>query len=159
MLSKNKLGFTIRNSIIYVQGSINGEFKKYSTNKKTTKINIAWIKRNAFLELKRIYKQKNVKIEVSTKFVDYTNLSFELRKNRLKQNTYKEYKDIFENCVKPFFQTYDIKDISRIDLRKWQNDFANSGKTVNNYRSVFNIILEDARKDGLIDKKSRYKPI
>ena len=155
MLRKNKSGFTIRDGIIYVQGSINGEFKRYSTGKKATKLNLAWIKKNATIELRRIFQAKNKKAELSTNFVDYALLSLELRKSKLKENTYKEYLSQFENCIKPFFKDYDLKDISRLDLRKWQNSLVESGKsgkTVNNYRTIFNNILEDARKDGLIDK-------
>lgn len=155
MLSKNKSGYTVRNSVIYVQGSIEGEFKRYSTGKKDTKVNLAWIKKHAFVELERIHKEKNKKIEISTNFIDYAYLSLELRKSKLKGNTPKEYLAQFENCIKPFFKDYDLKDISRLDLRKWQNNLVESGKsgkTVNNYRTVFNNILEDARKDGLIEK-------
>lgn len=155
MLKVNKTGFTVRNGIIYVQGSINGEFKRYSTGKKDTKLNLTWIKKNATLELERIHQEKNKKPEVSARFIDYAYLSLELRKSKLKENTYKEYISQFENCIKPFFENYDLKDITRLDLKKWQSSLiesGKSGKTVNNYRTVLNNILEEARKDGLIER-------
>lgn len=155
MLSKNKEGYTIRGGVIYVQGSIDGEFRRYSTGKKADKLMLAWIKKNARAELERIYKDKNKKFKVSTDFVEYSYLSLELRKNKIKENTYKEYVSQFENWIKPFFQKYDLKDITRLDLRRWQDRLVadgKSGKTVNNYRVVFNTILDDAKKDGFIEK-------
>lgn len=155
MLSKNKEGYTVRGGIIYVQGSIDGQFRRYSTGKKADKLMLNWIKKNARTELERIYKHKNQKFEMSTNFIDYAYLSLELRKNKIKENTFKEYTSQFENWIKPFFEKYDLKDISRLDLRKWQDRLVadgKSGKTVNNYRVVFNSILDDAKKDGFIDK-------
>lgn len=155
MLKVNKSGFTIRNEIIYVQGSIEGKFKRYSTGKKATRLNLAWIKKNATSELKRIFQEKNTKSTIVTSFVEYAYLNLELKKNSLKENTFKEYMSQFEKCIKPFFLNYNLKDISRLDLKKWQHALVKSGKsgkTVNNYRAVLNGILEEARKDGLIEK-------
>jgi len=160
-LKVNKSGFIVRNNIIYVQGSIDGEFKRYSTGKKDTKLNLSWIKKNAQKELNRIHQDKEQKKEPSTKFVDYAYLSLKLKKSRLKKNTYVEYISKFESCIKPYFKDYDLRDITRLDLKKWQNDLVQSGKsgkTVNNYRVVFNSILEEARKDGLI-KKNHFSDI
>ena len=152
---KNKSGFTIRNNIIYVQGSVDGEFKRYSTGKKDTKLNLDWIKKNSILEFQRIHAEKSKANEFSAKFIDYAYLSLSLKKNKIKENTYKEYLGLFEKAIKPSFVNHNLKDITRLELRVWQNSLVESGKsgkTANNYRVVFNNILEDARKDGLIER-------
>jgi len=62
---------------------------------------------------------------------------------------------IFKTKIEPYFKNFDIKDIKRNDLMKWQKDLRDtglSGKRINNIRAVFNFILEEARKDELIDK-------
>ena len=62
---------------------------------------------------------------------------------------------IFLTKINPYFKNFDIKDIKRNDLMKWQKDLkvtGLSGKGINNIRSVFNFILEEARKDELIEK-------
>lgn len=155
MLSRNKDGYYIRDGMIYVQGSIDGSFKRYSTGKKDTKLNVAWIKKNSDDEFKRIYEQKNRIIKVTSNFLDYANRSLELRKTKISEHTYKEYQQMLESRIKPFFKNYDITKIKRIDLQAWQNNLLDtglSGKRVNNIRSLFNTFLEDARKDEIIDK-------
>lgn len=155
MLSRNKDGYYIRDGMIYVQGSIDGSFKRYSTGKKDTKLNVAWIKKNSDDEFKRIYEQKNRIIKVTSNFLDYANRSLELRKTKISEHTYKEYQQMLESRIKPFFKNYDTTKIKRIDLQAWQNNLLDtglSGKRVNNIRSLFNTFLEDARKDEIIDK-------
>lgn len=163
-MQSKQTDFYIRNGIIYVQGMVKGEYKRYSTGKKDTKENLNYIKKNARLELKRIHKLKasqkvqETKIEeptISTNFLDYSLMFFELKKHKLKENTLKEYLSQFEKCILPYFKNHDLKDITRIDLKQWQNELVQKGmkgKTINNYRTVFNSILEEARKDGLIEK-------
>lgn len=156
MQSKNKNGYTIRGNKIYVQGSIEGEFKRYSTGLKSDRLNIAWIKKNAQKELERIHATKSQKKnQVISNFIDFAYNSIEIKKSQIKENTYKEYIQMFENKIKPYFEKYNLQDIKRLDLQNWQSRLANSGisgKTVNNYRSLFNTILEDARLNELIEK-------
>jgi len=51
MKSKNTTGYTIRGDKLYVQGSIDGNFKRYSTGLKATSQNIKYIKKHCVSEL------------------------------------------------------------------------------------------------------------
>ena len=156
MLSKNKEGYYTRNGVIYVQGSIDGIFKRYSTGRKATKLNLLWFKKHGSDEFIKIHNQKNKIVKVSSNFIEYAERSIEMRKFKISEHTYKEYTQMFEVRIKPFFRNYDLVDIKRIDLQQWQNNLIDSkkisGKRINNIRSLFNTILEDARKDELIEK-------
>jgi integrase len=154
MTTKNKKGYMIKGDKIYVQGSIDGVFKRYSTKKLATKMNIAWIKKNHKQELIKIHEQKS-KPKQTTNFIQYALENLELNKNRRKSSTQKEYKSAFDTRIAPYFKNYDIKDIKRNDLMVWQQTLLQSGitaRTVNSIRSIFRFILEEAKKDEIIDK-------
>jgi integrase len=155
MANKNTTGYTIRGDKLYVQGSIDGNFKRYSTGLKATSQNIKFIKKHCITELQRIHNKKNEVKTISTKFVDYALSNLELNEAKRTESTAKEYMQIFNTRIKPYFENFDLSDIKRYDLQKWQKDLKDtglSGKRVNNIRSVFSFILEEARKDELIDK-------
>jgi integrase len=156
MLSKNREGYYTRNGVIYVQGSVDGVFKRYSTGRKATKLNLLWFKKHGSDEFIKIHNQKNKIVTVSSNFAEYAQRSLEMRKFKISEHTFKEYTQMFEVRIKPFFKNYDLTDIKRIDLQQWQNNLIESkkisGKRINNIRSLFNTILEDARKDELIEK-------
>lgn len=155
MKSKNTTGYYISNDKLYVQGSIQGEFKRYSTKLKATSQNIKYVKKHCMSMLLEIHDTKNKQQKLCTNFADYALQNLELNEAKRTQSTAKEYMQIFLTKIKPYFENFDIKDIKRNDLMKWQKDLVDtglSGKRVNNIRSVFNFILEEARKDELIDK-------
>ncbi len=155
MQNKNKNGFMVRGNKIYVQGSCDGEFKRYSTGKENTKLNLSWIKKNHNQELARIHELKSTPKKQSTNFIEYALLNLELKSSSRKAGTVKDYKKIFKGKIQPFFKNYDLKDITRNDLMIWQNNLVQNGlagKTINSIRGVFSFILEEARKDELIEK-------
>ncbi len=155
MHSKNKDGFMVRGNKIYVQGSIENEFKRYSTGKEANKLNLSWIKKNHRQELLKIHDLKTKPKKQSTNFVEYALANFELKATDRKAGTIKDYNKIFKGKIEPFFKNYDLNDITRNDLMVWQNNLVQSGlagKTINSIRGVFNFILEEARKDELIEK-------
>jgi integrase len=155
MQNKNKAGFMVRGDKIYVQGSIDGEFKRYSTGKKATKLNLSWIKKNHHKELIRIYDIKSTPKKQSTNFNEYALSNFALKSSSRKAGTIKDYNKIYKSKIQPFFKNYDLTDIKRNDLMIWQDNLVKSGlagKTISSIRGVFNFILEEARKDELIEK-------
>ncbi len=155
MTNKNKAGFMVRGNKIYVQGSINSEFKRYSTGKENTKLNLSWIKKNHHQELLRLHDLKTKPKIQSTNFDEYALLNLELKASSRKAGTVKDYNKIYKGKIQPFFKNYDLNDIKRNDLMIWQNNLVKdglAGKTINNIRSVFNFILEEATKDELITK-------
>ena len=73
--------------------------------------------------------------------ITFKNLYFsymEDSKNRLRLHTIENKKNILKTKILPFFETYKIKDISPLIIRKWQNEIINKGysetylKTINN---------------------------
>jgi integrase len=152
---KNKSGYKVRGNKLYVQGSVDGEFKVYSTGMEATKENERWLAKNAIKEFYKIHESKTKKEMISTKFVPYALLKLDLLKDKVKESTQKEYIQIFNTKIKDQFEPYDLTDIKRYDLQLWQKSLVDDGlspKRINNIRSVFNIILEEARKDELIEK-------
>ncbi|MCK5111082.1 MAG: site-specific integrase [Arcobacteraceae bacterium] len=155
MQNKNKAGFMVRGNKIYVQGSLDGEFKRYSTGKEANKLNLSWIKKNHQKELLRIHDLKTKPKKQSTNFIEYALSNLELKASGRKAGTIKDYNKIFKGKIQPFFKNYDLNDIKRNDLMIWQNNLVKdglAGKTINSIRGVFNFILEEARKDEIIEK-------
>ena len=155
MQNKNKDGFMVRGNKIYVQGSIDDKFKRYSTGKEANKLNLSWIKKNHIQELQRIHELKTKPKKQTRDFVEYALKNFELKAPSRKAGTVKDYHKIFKSKIQPFFKNYKLDDITREDLTIWQNNLIKSGlhgKTINNIRGVFNFILDEARKDELIKK-------
>lgn len=155
MKSKNTLGFTIRGDKIYVQGSIDGVFKRYSTGLKATSENKKFIKANYRTELLKIHEEKTRPVKISNNFIEYSMMNLELNKSSRKENTVKEYLLIFKKHIAPSFKNYNLDDIKRYDLLTWQKKLVESGlkgKTINGIRSIFSFILEEAKKDELIEK-------
>ena len=157
MGSKNTQGYMTRGGKLYVQGSIDGEFKRYSTGLEATKKNETYVKRNHMTILLEIHEKKTSKNtpKISTNFVEYGLRNLELNANRRTEVTNKEYFKIFNTRIAPHFKDYDLADIKRPDLSAWQKSLRDeglSGKRINNVRTVFNFILEEAKKDEIIEK-------
>lgn len=109
MQEKNKNGYSIRGNTIYVQGSIDNEFKRYSTGKKATKINIAWAKRNARDVLLQLHNIKINKQSITTNdFIKFAYLSFDLNSSNRKESTTSEYIRIFKKYIEKEFTTIEI---------------------------------------------------
>jgi len=161
MKSNNKTGYAVRGGKIYVQGSIDGVFKRYSTGLEDTKVNLNKIKKIAHSELLRIHEEKTKPKKISTNFESYAIECLELTKDNRKEQTQKEYMAELKNKILPDFKNYDITQIGRKDLQVWQKkqtDKGLSGKTVNNTRGIFNYILNEAYNDGLIER-NHFKSI
>ena len=56
---KGKGWFVNECDVIYVQGTINGKFVRKTTNKKATKLNLAWIEKNARSVLLKLTDKKD----------------------------------------------------------------------------------------------------
>lgn len=153
-MKKNKEGYFIENNIIYVQGSIDGKFKRYSTRKEATKINIAWIKKNAYDVLLKLYNEKTDKqTRVTNDFVQFAKLSFELNSPDRKESTTEEYESIFKKYIEKDFRNFPIEDIKKANLQHWQNKMLKTDlsiKRIKFARAVFSGILTDAVDNELI---------
>jgi len=156
MKEKNKTGYFISNkNIIYVQGSTSDGFKRYSTGKLATKLNVLWIKKNCSDVLLQIYNDKQ---EINSKpksdnFIDFALDSLKLNCTERKESTNEEYKSIFNKYIKNDFKNYQLEDIKKSDLLRWQNKLLKLDISVGRVRfirAVFSGILTDAFQNQLI---------
>ncbi len=153
-MKKNKDGYFIFNNTIYVQGSINGKYKRYSTKKQATKINIAWIKRNAYDVLLKLYNEKTDKqTQVTNDFVEFAKLSFDLNSSDRKESTTEEYIGVFKKYIENDFKNFPIENIKKANLQHWQNKMLRTTLSIGRIkfaRAVFSGILTDAVDNDLI---------
>ncbi len=153
-MKKNKDGYFVSNNTIYVQGSIEGKFRRYSTKKEATKINIAWIKRNAYDVLLKLYNEKmNKQTLVTNDFVEFAELSFDLNSPDRKDSTTKEYKSVFKKYIQKDFKNIPIENIKKAHLQHWQNKMLKTNLSLGRIRfirAVFSGILTDAVDNELI---------
>lgn len=154
-MKTNKDGYTIRNNIIYVQGSIDKKFKRYSTGKEANKINLLWVKKNAFDELQRRYEEsQNIKI-TSNNFVSFALNILSINSVNREKSTNDEYLSVFNKYIKNAFKNYDVQDIKKNDLQVWQNKMLDEPISIGRIifvRAVFTGIMKEAVYDERIDK-------
>jgi len=158
----NKKNYSVRYGNIYVQGSVDGDFKKYSTGKQATKLNIKWIEKNHREVLLQLHNKKVNKTSIASKdFIEFAKLSLEINKPNRKDSTNIEYESIFKKYIEKYFKYYALEDIKKADLQKWQNSMMKQKKKDNELlsvgrikfvRSVFSGILTDAVENELINK-------
>ena len=86
---------------------------------------------------------------------EYGYRSLKRHKNKRREHVQRAYIQHFESKIIPYFGDTLIQNISAIQLMDWQNELLDSFKatTVKKYRTVFNSILEDARKEKVNGKK------
>lgn len=153
-MKRNKKGYFISKNIIYVQGSVDDKFRRYSTKKEATKINIAWIKRNAYDVLLKLYNEKtNKQNHVTNDFVEFAKLSFELNSPDRKESTTEEYTSVFKKYIKKDFRKFSIEEIKKANLQHWQNKILKTDLSIGRIkfiRAVFSGILTDAVDNELI---------
>ncbi|MDD3769258.1 MAG: tyrosine-type recombinase/integrase [Sulfuricurvum sp.] len=149
-MSYNKTGVSVRNGIIYVQGSIDGVFYRKSTKKKATKENLLWARKNAESVLLQLIDKTDTSKTYSLEEFGYRSL--EINSANRKLNTNKDYLAAFKMHILPHFGKWDLKKIRPTDLKGWQNllSCSVSGKRIMNIRTVFRGIMQDAFIDELI---------
>jgi len=160
-MTYNKTGVSVRNGIIYVQGSIDGTFYRKSTKKKATKENLLWAEKNAESVLLQFIGKKDVEKSYTLKEFGYQSL--EINAASRKENTNHEYKAMFEKHILPRYGNWKLNQIKPTTLKAWQNDLYKtlSGKRIMTIRTVFRGILQDAFIDELIDTNpfDKVKPL
>lgn len=147
-----------RRGVVYVSGSVNGRRYRLSTGKQASSPNLKWVDANwkaciesilSSEEVVRVGKEETVK----EKFASYGRKSLDANSGTRRELTNKEYNNVFEKRIVPFFGEMDIKSILSTDLKRWQSALVKeglSGGRIQNIRSVFYSILSDAVLDGII---------
>ena len=86
---------------------------------------------------------------------EYGYKSLKRHKNKRREHVQRTYIQHFEAKIVPYFGDRLIPHISATDLMDWQNELLEKfqASSVKKYRTVFNSILEDARKELVNGKK------
>lgn len=144
---------TVNNyNIIILDGTVDGKRHRLTTGKKSDKRLLQWYKRHVDTEFFKLYEHKfgRSQIEFPT-FREYGFIVLEVTKNNRNSFTQKEEIQRFNRLCNTFGDMQ-ISDIKALHVTKWQNDCGYAPKTVRNYRSIFNLILEMAHYDDIITK-------
>lgn len=163
MQTKVNKNVFIRNGIIYVQGSINGSFKRYSTEKKDTKLNIEWCKKNWKQALLKINAEKEEQKSKAKDFITFDSLaklSFESNKYERRSTTNRLHLCNYDNHIKEWFKNFDIRDIKPIDIKMWQNNLLEKDLEINTIKSIRNTltsILCTALENDIINSSPSRK--
>jgi len=144
---------TVNNyNIIILDGTVDGKRHRLTTGKKADKRLLTWYKRHVDTEFFKLYEHKfGAAQKESPTFREYGLIVLEITKNNRNAFTQKEETQRFNRLCKTFGDMK-ITDIKASHVTKWQNDCGFAPKTVRNYRSIFNLILEMAHYDEIITK-------
>ena len=157
-----------RFGIIILDGTVDGKRHRLSTGKKADDRLMNWYRRHAEDEFFKIYDTKMGRPNRgSITFREYGLMVLEITKSNRNEFTQKEELQRFERLCETFGER-DIDTIKASDIAKWQSECGLSPKTIRNYRSTLNKILEMALSDDLVTKnplrfikapKKRHKPV
>ncbi len=143
-------------NIIYVLGTVDGKFYRKSTGKEATKINIAWIKKNARDVLLQLIDKQNSK-ESKTELEEYGLKVIQATSRVRNKETQKEKEGYFNNHILPYFKSRNllyIEDIKTTEIEMWQNYMLEhrSTSTTKKCKDTFSLIMNKALADDIIHK-------
>lgn len=144
---------TVNNyGIIILDGTLESKRHRLTTGKKADKRLLEWYKRHADDEFIKLYENKFGSVSnESINFRDYGLMVLEITKNSRNEFSQKEETQRFNRLCETFGDM-DLPDIKAFHVVKWQNECGFAPKTIRNYRSIFNLILEMANYDEIIRK-------
>ena len=138
--------------IIILDGVVDGKRHRLTTGKKSNKRLLDWYTRYIDEEFQQLYNKKyDIDTSRSITFGEYGKLVLEITSNNRNEFSQKEETNRFKRLCTTFGNMY-IDDIKASDVIKWQNESEYAPKTIRNYRSIFNLIMEMAHYDELITK-------
>lgn len=146
--------FKIRNNVIYVHGSINGEFYRKSTGKKLTPATKQWMKKANPLDVlsKLLDTDRN---EVTTNnFEKFGYMILEVTSSKRQQASQNELEGLFKNRILPSFKGLKIEDIKPLDivnlLERQKKEVCND--RVKRIKNLLNTIFDYAYDNELIER-------
>lgn len=141
-----------RGGIIYLDSDMMGERKRISTGRRADKRMLKWYERNFDSEYLALYEAKfGVKKDETPTFREYGEIIIQATHGDRTPETIKEVEAKFERLC-AFFGDMPLNTIKPTDILKWQNGCGYAPKTISNYRSYINIILEAAYDDEIISR-------
>ena len=137
-----------------------GQRARPSTNLKDTPKNRKLLQDNVIpkIQLQILngeYNPNNKQEIIPQTLKEYGYKSLKRHKNKRREHVQRTYIQHFETKIVPYFGDRLIPHISATDLMDWQNELLEKfqASSVKKYRTVFNGILEDARKELINGKK------
>lgn len=157
MTTKISKNVYIRDGIIYVQGSIDKKFKRYSTGKADNKLNRAYHVKNWKQVLLKLNDKKvsEQTVNMSEIFNEFALYSLKVNSVNRSESTNEEYLSIFKKYIKNYFKDLKLTDIKKATLQEWQNGLLTKDISIGRVifvRAVMSGILNDAYDNELIEK-------
>lgn len=160
---KGKGWFVNEHGIIYVQGSVDGKFKRKTTGLKNTAGNIAYIKKNYCDVL--LQKINEDKVVIDTDFEAFGRSAIEAGAKKVDRNGNESRKgrgemaqrdalSKFENYILPFFREYSLADIKPMHVEAWLSGIMQhkSTSTANKCKNLFGEIMHKACANDIVQK-------
>jgi len=135
-----------RGSKLWLYKSVDGKGYRYSSG--YSKDKIKYVEKQKVILFNDIHTKKSNNITLS--FKDYGKYVLDITSSNRSEFTQKEYLQKFHKLCDYF--DCELVDIKTSFLMSWQNSLELAPKTIINYRSVINIILEMALADDIILK-------
>lgn len=154
----------VRNGIIYIHVLLEGVRYRVSTKLKATPPNLdnveanwyKFLKRNNEIMPKQSSENKGDVLEQKPKklFRDFAFESLKAGENSRRKSTQKNYIEILQRNILPYFGDMDITEITSFKIKSWQNELLKKIKpqTLNNVRGVLNMIFNDALAEEIVNK-------
>lgn len=154
----------VRNGIIYIHVLLEGVRYRVSTKLKATPPNLdnveanwyKFLKRNNEIMPKQVNENKGDNSTPKPKklFKDFAFESLKAGENSRRKSTQKNYIEILQRDILPYFGDIDIAEITSFKVKSWQNELLKKIKpqTLNNVRGVLNMIFNDALAEEIINK-------
>ena len=155
---KGKGWFVNEHGVIYVQGSVDGKFKRKSTGMEHTPRNETYIKKNhRDVLLQILNKDKEV---VSNNFGTF---GLSVMENGVKkvgkkggrgEQDQRDALSKFDRLILPYFKTYTLEDIRAVHVEMWQSKLLEnySSSTVNKCRVLLGQIMHKACANDIVHK-------
>ncbi len=152
---KGKGWFVNECDILYLRGTVDGVSIRQSTGKKATKLNIAWIKKNApMLLIKASQQKQNARLNFNISIEELGNKAIELTSHKRDEAGNADYRQKLRDYIVPFFKGYKLEEIKAMHIELFQKELlkSKSSATVKRCRNLLNIIMTKAEASDIISK-------
>lgn len=152
-----KITIVQRGNKLHIYKYINRKKVSYTTGLENTTRNLKYLENNKESEFNKLHSPEK---KISVNFDEYAKYVIALTKTNRSEDTQKEYLHKLVILIE-FFKNKDVATIKYSDLQEWQNDLILNKtlkpKTILNYRTVLNIVLNNAYLDEIISRNPLEK--
>ncbi|WP_294966855.1 tyrosine-type recombinase/integrase [Sulfurimonas sp.] len=143
---------TNTHNIIVLDKTVKGKRHRLSTGVKADRRSLKWYEKNSDDEFHKLYNQKfSISTFKTISFKEYGENIIRITGQNRNEFSQREEEIRFKKLC-GYFGDIDISDIRASLLAQWQDECGLAPKTIRNYRSTLNTILEMAMYDEIISK-------